>query len=56
LAVPGSAIKDFVSTALILHTLISFVINLKITFSYFLFATLLGLIGSFIGTYGARIR
>lgn len=53
---PGSAVKDFVSTALTLHSLASFVINFKITLNYLLFVIVLGVFGSILGTYGARIK
>ena len=55
-AVPGSAIKDFVATALTLHTLLAFIINFKVTLLYLLFACILGVIAGGLGTYGARLR
>lgn len=56
LSVQGSAVKDFVCTALTLHSLLCLAINLKISINYVLFVGLLATIGSILGTYGSRIR
>jgi hypothetical protein len=49
-------IKDFIATALFLHTLISIIVNLKIDFNYTLFVLILGSFVGVLGNYGAIFR
>jgi hypothetical protein len=49
-------INDFVGTSLTLHTILALILNFKVTLGFLLFVVALGVIASFIGTYGARIR
>lgn len=54
--VTGNSVKDFLATALTLHSLLTFAVSEKISIYFILFVIFLGLICSIIGTYGARIR
>jgi hypothetical protein len=56
LGVPGSAVKDFMATALTLHILLTLAISLRFTIYFFLFSGFLGVITSILGTYVARLR
>jgi hypothetical protein len=49
-------IKDFIATALILHTVLSIIINLRLDFNYALFVFALGTIVGVLGNYGAIFR